>query len=134
MREKAEKSIKFFKKSINLFSKCGIEYTVYDKIIEDRQICLFGKYPLPLWTSAVTYREYEYVTREHTIGETVASAMAELRDRLDETFEDAELISNKVTYTVTDVEYISDTYINPDGTDEFMNALLSASLHIFKIS
>ena len=105
-REKSEKSIKFFKKSINLFSKGGIEYTVYDKIIEDRQICLFGKYPLPLWTSAVTYREYEYVTREHTIGETVASAMAELRDRLDETLEDAELISNKVTYTVTDDAFV----------------------------
>ena len=27
----------------------------------------------------------------------------------------------EITYTVTDIEYIADTYINADGTDEFMN-------------
>ena len=27
----------------------------------------------------------------------------------------------ETTYTVTDIEYIADTYINADGTDEFMN-------------
>ena len=32
--------------------------------------------------------------------------MAELRDRLDEMLEDAELISNKVTYTVTDDAFV----------------------------
>jgi len=105
-REKIKKSIKIFKKSINLFSKGGIEYTVYDKIIDDRQVCLFGIFPLPLWTNTTTYREYEYVDRELSNDKAAALAMAQLRDRLDEVLEDAELVSNKVTYRFTDDAFV----------------------------
>ena len=31
------------------------------------------------------------------------------------------LLGLEKTYTVSDIEYIADTYINADGTDEFMN-------------
>ena len=104
--KKTEKSVKIFKKFINLFSKGGIEYTVYDKIVDERQISLFGKFPLPVWTRDVTYKEYEYVPEIASSAETVAYAAEELKVRLDDILADSELISNKVSYEVTEKEFI----------------------------
>jgi len=101
-REIEDKSIKIFKKIINLFTKGGIEYSVYDKIIDERQIRLFGVFPLPVWTRTVTAREYDYVTDKLSLKESAALAAAELRYRLDDILEDAELISNKVSYEITE--------------------------------
>ncbi len=104
--EKTEKSIKIFKKSINLSSKGGIEYTVYDKIIDDRQICLFGVFPLPVWITDTTYREYEYSSEKHSRAQIVSRAMTALRESLDDVLLDAELISNKVSYEITDDAFV----------------------------
>lgn len=101
-REKTQKSIKIFKKSINLFSKGGIEYSLYDKIKDDRQICLFGVYPLPIYVSDTLCREYEYVAETVSPEKAEALARAQLKEGLDELLESCELVSNKVSFGVND--------------------------------
>ena len=103
---KEKKTIKILKKQINLFTKGGIEYTIYDKIIDNRQIILFGRFPLPVWSETSIYKEYEYEKIQNEYEKTVSLAMSELRDRLDETLEDAELVSNKVTTEITEDSFV----------------------------
>ncbi len=101
-RTKTESSIKIFKKSINLFSKGGIEYSLYDKIEDDRQVCLFGRYPLPVYISRETQREYEYVSRRFTAKQSESFAKAELHRLFEELLERCDVISNRVSFDVTD--------------------------------
>lgn len=100
--EKTQKTIKIFKKSINLFSKGGIEYSLYDKIKDDRQICLFGFRRLPIFVSETTYREYEYVSETLSPKRAEAMARLQLREELDALLEECELVSNKVCFDVTE--------------------------------
>lgn len=101
-RQKTISCVKIFKKSINLFSKGGIEYSLYDKIKNDRQIYLFGKYPLPVYISCERYSEYVYRNECFTAEQSKAYAKAELKSLLDELLESCEIVSNKVYFDVSD--------------------------------
>ena len=103
--EKTNKSIKIFKKNINLSSKGSIEYSTYDKIIDNRQVYLLGVFPLPVWIENSQYREYEYVKSESGYETIAASAMQELRDMTDDILLNCEIASKKITTELTEDEY-----------------------------
>ena len=99
------KKLKIFKKSMNLFVNGGIEYTSYDKITESKQLLFLGSLKLPVWISNETFREYEYVRTNSGYREAFASAMRELRDTTDELLADAEMITKKLSYELSDDAY-----------------------------
>ena len=57
-REKAEKTLIFFKKSVNLFINGGKDIPGCDKIETVDRVTLGGRLSLPVWIRTVTYREY----------------------------------------------------------------------------
>ncbi|MBP3368284.1 MAG: sporulation protein YqfD [Clostridia bacterium] len=61
----SKKSVKIFKKTINLFGKGGIEGATYDTIDTMEQLCPFGLGTIPIWISKTEYREY--VTERETV-------------------------------------------------------------------
>ena len=96
-QEKVKKSVKIFKKSINLFLKGGIEYSTCDKIDMMEQLCPFGLIPLPVWVSETVYKEYRTVTE--TVPPEVAAedALRELHKLIKDKTAGAELTSQTVT-------------------------------------
>ena len=86
--ERVDYSIKFFKKTLNLFSNGGKEYAGYDKIVNKTRITLFGSVPLPLWIEKTRRTEYVRVTSTRTYREALEDALSELR------YETELLISN----------------------------------------
>ncbi len=101
-----KKSVKIFKKSINLSINSGIEYTTYDKIVRSRRVSLFNKFPLPIWFEETEYREYYYDDKTLSREAAVSLARAELRERLDEILADAELASSSFSYEVSAEQFI----------------------------
>ena len=97
-----EKTLKILKKSINLSAKGGIKYAVYDKIIDNRQIMLFGRFPLPIWLETTVYKEYTYTSKLSSQEDAISSAMAELRHELDTVLETSELITNSISTEISD--------------------------------
>lgn len=57
-REKREKTVKIFKKNVNLFVNGGKSIPYCDKIDKVERICLFDEIRLPLWVKTAIYREY----------------------------------------------------------------------------
>lgn len=103
-RSFCKKNAIFFKKSINLSINSGIEYTTYDKIVENEQVCIFGT-PIPMWIEKTTFREYTYVDVEYGEDELVSEALISLRHQLEEVMVDSELVSSKFTHTLTADSY-----------------------------
>ncbi len=101
-----KKTVKFFKKSINLSINSGFEYTTYDKIVKSRRIAIFDTVPLPVWLEETEYREYYYEDKTLSKDEAVSAALAELREKLDEILMDAELTASNFTYEISDVGFI----------------------------
>ena len=104
--EYTKKTAKIFKKSINLSINSGFEYTTYDKIEGSMRASVFDVIPLPIWIEKKVYKEYYYEYRTLTKEDAVSRARAELRDRLDEVLENAELTSSKISYEVTADSFI----------------------------
>ncbi|MBQ2726408.1 MAG: sporulation protein YqfD [Clostridia bacterium] len=96
-REKTDFSIKFFKKSLNLFRKGGIDAATCDTINMMEQVCPFGMNPLPVWIYRTVYREYELVTETIPADDAAAEAMLELSGKIKDETEGAELVSREVT-------------------------------------
>ncbi len=101
-----KKTVKIFKKSINLSINSGFEYTTYDKIIRSRRISVFDSIPLPVWIDETEYREYYYVEKTLTKDAAVSAALAELRDRLDSILEEAEITSISFAYEISENRFI----------------------------
>jgi len=104
-REIKDFSLKFFKKTINLFAKGGIEEATYDKISMMEQVCPFGTKPLPVWIEKTVYREYQLVRETIPADDAAAEAMLELSGRIKDETEGAELVSREVTTAMEDGVY-----------------------------
>lgn len=95
-REKHEKTLKIFKKTINLFGKGGISYADYDKISTMEQLCPFGWVPLPIWLEETTYCETIPSRETISTDAAVCEAVTELNRRIREETAQAELVSKEV--------------------------------------
>ncbi len=93
--EKVKKSVKIFKKSINLFLNYGIEYTTYDKIVESERMYLLGVVPLPVWVDKVTYKEYKNYETVLDVDAAVSAGVKELKYELDEILSVADIVRIK---------------------------------------
>jgi len=122
-RETAKKSIKFFKKTINLFVNSGTLYTNYDKIYTIEQLCPLGLCELPVWQETTTYREYETVTQDIPPDDAADEAMAELAENIRTAVQNAELVSKSIDAGFADGVYKIDCllYLRRDigRTEEF---------------
>lgn len=107
-RQKTKKSVKFFKKSINLFIKGGIEYTTCDKIDMMEQLCPFGLTALPVWIGTTVYREYETVTETVSPKTAAEDALRELNRLIKEKTAGGELTSRTVTTSFEGGVYVID--------------------------
>ena len=104
-REKTEISLKFFKKTLNLFRKGGIDASTCDKINMMEQVCPFGTRPLPVWIYRTVYREYELVRETIPADDAAAEAMLELSGKIKDETEGAELVSKEVSTAFEDGVY-----------------------------
>jgi len=104
-REITDFSVKFFKKSLNLFGKGGIDAATCDTINMMEQVCPFGMKPLPLWIYRTVYREYELVTETIPADDAAAEARLELSGKIKDETEGAELVSREVTEEFADGVY-----------------------------
>lgn len=104
-QETAKKSIKIFKKSINLFIKGGIEYPTCDKIDMMEQLCPFGLIPLPVWVNTTVYKEYETVVEAVPPSAATDDALRQLSTLIKEKTAGAELTSKSVTAGFEDGAY-----------------------------
>ncbi len=104
-RESVKKSIKFFKKTINLFGNGGTLYENYDKIYTIEQLCPLGLCELPVWLEEHRYREYETVTQDIPVEEAADEAMVALTEQIKAATQNAELLSKSVTTDFTDGVY-----------------------------
>ena len=104
-REKTDISLKIFKKTLNLFTKGGIEAATCDTINMMEQVCPFGMNPLPVWIYRTVYREYELVTETIPADDAAAEAMLELSGKIKDETEGAELVTREVTTAFEDGVY-----------------------------
>ena len=104
-RETAKKSIKFFKKTINLFVNSGTLYTNYDKIDTIEQLCPLGLCELPVWYETTTYREYETVSQDIPADDAAEEAMTGLTEQIRTATQNAELLSKRIDTAFTDGTY-----------------------------
>ncbi len=104
-RETIKKSIKFFKKTINLFINGGTLYTNYDKIYTIEQLCPLGLCELPVWYEKTTYREYEPVSRDIPADDAADEAMAALTEQVKAATQNAELLSKTIDTGFSDGIY-----------------------------
>lgn len=104
-RETAKKSIKFFKKTINLFINGGTLYTNYDKIYTIEQLCPLGLCELPVWYETTTYREYETVSQDIPADDAADEAMTSLTEQIRAATQNAELLSKRIDTGFTDGIY-----------------------------
>ncbi|MBR4962206.1 MAG: sporulation protein YqfD, partial [Clostridia bacterium] len=102
-REKVKKSIKIFKKTINLSGNTGIPYATYDTIDKMEEVCLFDRFRLPLVLYSVRYREYETVEKELSPDEAAEEAMRRLKEETERALGTGELLYRRVT-TAADEE------------------------------
>jgi len=94
--EKREKTVKIFKKTINLFGKGGITYASYDKISTMEQVCPFGLVRLPVWIEETVYRETACAKETISADDAAAQAMAELSGKIRDETADAELVAKEI--------------------------------------
>ncbi len=104
-REKTEKTVKFFKTSLNLFIKGGIMYDKYDKIDRMEQLCPLGLAKIPVFVETVTYREYETEKVRLEPQEAVDKAMYSLSRRIKEQAVLGELESKEIRTKFEDGVY-----------------------------
>ncbi len=96
-----ENKIKIFSKVINISLKSNKNLEFCDKIEENKQISIFGKYKLPIFIENTKYFEYQIIDKEYTKREAVDLAFKELKEKTDIALMDAELVS-KFTQTSFD--------------------------------
>ncbi len=80
--EKTEKSVKIFKKSVNLFVNGGKEVPSCDKIETVKQLSLGGRLKLPVWVTTVTWKEYEMREVTASADEVTAEVLSEVSAKL----------------------------------------------------
>lgn len=105
-REKRDYAIKFFKKTINLFGKGGIDGGVCDTISTMEKLCPFGLCEIPVWLETNVSREY--VTENEQISTETAGneAMYSLVRKIRELTADAELEHKEIHSEFEDGVYI----------------------------
>ncbi len=104
-RETVKKSIKFFKKTINLFINGGTLYTNYDKIYTMEQLCPFGLCELPVWYETTVYREYEPVRQDISPEDAAEEAILSLTEQIRAATQNAELLSKTIDAGFADGVY-----------------------------
>lgn len=101
-REKTKKSIKIFKKSINLFANTGIPYATYDTIDKMEEVCLFGRFQIPVTIYSTVCREYEMVEEKRSSKEAVEEAVKKLREETEKAIGSGEMLRRTVTTSVSE--------------------------------
>ena len=101
-RNISKKSVKIFKKTINLSRKGGIEGATYDTIDTMEQLCPFGISTIPVWIEKTEYKEY--VTERETISteEATELALAKLSELVKKKAEEGTLLSKSVSVSSDD--------------------------------
>ncbi len=96
-REKTKKSVKFFKKTINLFGNTGNSYATCDTIDTIEEVCLFGLYEIPVAICSTAYRETQTVMETLTPSEMEAEGARRLREETDAARGTGEMLSRIVS-------------------------------------
>lgn len=91
-----ERKIKIFSKVINFSIKSNKNWEFYDKIEENKQIKLFGKYFLPIFVENTKYFEYQMVDKEYSRQEAIDLSFKELKTKIDDLSSNAELLSKSI--------------------------------------
>ncbi|HQD51296.1 MAG TPA: sporulation protein YqfD [Defluviitaleaceae bacterium] len=95
---KKQHAIKIFDKELKLYNK-EIDYSHYDKIIDQKQLSLSKYFVLPLYKITYEYREYTPVKHKRTIEEAKQLAEEEIRKKLLEEISDrGEVVSSEIKY------------------------------------
>ena len=105
-REWREKTLKFFAKSIKVFTNSRNAPPTCDILYYNNDMSFFGGEPLPVGIHTALYREYslERVTLSH---ETAAEyAFAQLERELAELSERGELINKAISFELTEEAYL----------------------------
>ena len=102
-----EKTIKIFSKTINFSLKYSNSMEFCDKIEDTNKVVLFGIIELPIEVTTTLYREYEYQEVIYNCSEAIDMAFVNLREKMDASLIEAELISKSVnTYYDENYFYI----------------------------
>lgn len=101
-QEISQKSVKIFKKTINLFGKGGIAYPDCDKIYKMEQLCPFGLVTLPVWFTETVYREVETVMEEVPADDAAAEALMLLNQKIRQETENADLTERLIETDFSD--------------------------------
>jgi similar to stage IV sporulation protein len=104
-RNISKKSVKIFKKTINLSRKGGIEGATYDTIDTMEQLCPFGLSTLPVWIRKTEHREYTLEREIVSPEEAAELAMMELSALVKEKAEAGTLLSKSVSISSDDGGY-----------------------------
>lgn len=105
---KKEKIIKFFGKSINLFTNTGNLSENYDKIEKEEQLSFFGRFSVPVSMVTRDFSEYTMCTLKRTELEAVKLAHAQLLLRIDDALSNAELLKKAVSARFEKEVYVID--------------------------
>ena len=104
----SKKSVKIFKKTINLLGKGGIEGATYDTIDTMEQLCPLGISTLPVWIEKTEYREYTLEREVISPEEAAELALMELSELVKEKAESGTLLSKSVSVSSDDGGYSLD--------------------------
>ncbi len=96
-RSTTKKSVKFFKKTINLFRNTGIPYATCDTIDMMEEVCLFGRYKIPVTICSTAYRETTTVAETLSPEEAVMEAERKLREETDRALGAGEMLSRTMS-------------------------------------
>ena len=103
---KTQKSIKFFSKTVNLFSNSEISFEKYDTIEKERRVCLFGKIELPVFICEKTYEEYVLTPVELTEKQAEEKAYREILKQSEDELKDAQILNRYVSSELKDGELV----------------------------
>ena len=94
--EKVRKSVKIFKKTLNLFVNGGKDMPSCDKIETVKQLDLFGVCPLPVWVDTVSYREYAEIEVTRSPSDAANEVTSALSEKMKSLSAEGALVSKQL--------------------------------------
>ena len=110
-RSKTEKYLIFFEKEVKIYRNSGNLYATCDTIEVVEYFHSFGGEELPFGIRTVRYLEYEMKPCERSIEEATELAYYQLEVKTDTELSDAHLLSRRVEFEISDVEYKLRCYV-----------------------
>ena len=102
-RSVTEKKLNILNFDITFFNKSNKSLILYDKIENSKRIELFGFDDLPIFIQSTTVVEYEYIEKNFTKEQVVDLAFVELRGKLNEILNEAEIVDKKINISYDDI-------------------------------